>query len=131
VNPSGSAEDRYAELVRTLTASDPDVSHPSAGAEPARGFGADALKVNGRIFAMLSHHRLVVKLRRGRVEELLAAGVGERFDPGHGRVMREWLSVHPGHEREWEALAREALAFGRSSATGRTTSRRADPRAGP
>jgi hypothetical protein len=90
------------------------VAHPSAGAEPARGFGADALKVNGRIFAMLSHDRLVVKLPRRRVDELVETGVGDRFDPGHGRLMREWLSLHPGHEDDWETFAREALAFGRT-----------------
>jgi|ERR671930_732228 hypothetical protein len=107
---------RYAALVTTLTVSEPDVSHPAAGAEPRRGFGADALKVNGRIFAMLSHDRLVVKLPRRRVEELVDAGVGERFDPGHGRLMREWLSVHPGHEDDWPRYAGEALDFGRGKA---------------
>jgi hypothetical protein len=48
-----------------------------------------------------------------RVDELVLEGVGERFDPGHGRIMKEWLSIHDGHEEEWEALAREALTFGR------------------
>jgi hypothetical protein len=106
--------DRYRGLVASLTSSEPDVAHPSAGAQPRRGFGADALMVNGRIFAMLSHDRLVVKLPRRRMEELVAAGVGQPFDPGHGRLMREWLSLHPGHEPDWESLAREALAFGRA-----------------
>ena len=114
--PDTDAAARYAALVRVLTSTESDVAHPSAGAEPTRGFGADALKVHGRIFAMLSHDRLVVKLPRRRVDELVEARVGERFDPGHGRLMREWLSLNSGHEDDWERYAREALAFGRAKA---------------
>lgn len=40
---------------------------------------------------------------------LAAAGDGRRFDPGHGRLMREWLSVEP--TTPWLPLAIEALAF--------------------
>lgn len=79
--------------------------------EPARGFGAEALKTRGKIFTMLSKDRLLVKLPRERVEALVAAGVGERFDPGHGRLMKEWLSISPAHTAEWLPLAQEALAF--------------------
>ena len=75
----------------------------------SKGFGAGTLKVNGKIFALLSkRERLVVKLPRKRVEELVSAGVGERFDPGHGRIQKEWLEVQSG---EWEALAAEAQAY--------------------
>jgi hypothetical protein len=105
--------DRYARLVDTLTRSAPDVAHPNAGSETSRGFGANALKVEGRIFAMLSRDRLVVKLPRTRVDELVVAGRGERFDPGHGRLMKEWLHLFEGDGDDWEDLAREALAFGR------------------
>jgi hypothetical protein len=78
---------------------------------PSKGFGADALKVDGRIFAMLVRDRLVVKLPRRRVDELIAAGDGDRFDPGHGRLMKEWLVIGPSAEDRWLALATEALAF--------------------
>jgi hypothetical protein len=114
----GAAGDRYARLVDTLTRSERDVAHPTAGSETSRGFGAGALKVDGRIFAMLSRDRLVVKLPRARVDELLAAGRGERFDPGHGRLMREWLHLFEGEGDDWESLAREALAFGRAQRAG-------------
>ena len=60
---------------------------------PKRAFGATSLKTDGRIFAMLVKGRLVVKLPAARVAELVEAGAGERFDPGHGRVQKEWLSV--------------------------------------
>ena len=71
---------------------------------------SNVLAVNGKIFAMLARGRLVVKLPRTRVDTLVADGAGERFDPGHGRLMKEWLSLNPGHG-DWLALAREAHAF--------------------
>ena len=103
-----SPDERYAAVVASLT-ENPDVSFGSAG---GRGFGSAALKVNGQIFAMLSSdERLVVKLPRQRVDALVAAGEGERFDPGHGRLMKEWLSLHPATEADWLHLAREAMGF--------------------
>jgi hypothetical protein len=110
--PGQNPDTRYAELVARFEL-EPDVSPPWADIGHTRGFGANALKVDGRIFAMLAHGRLVVKLPRARVNELVEQGVGERFDPGHGRLMTEWLSLREGREDEWEALAREALSFGR------------------
>lgn len=79
-----------------------------------RGFGASALTVEGRIFAMLSRDRLVVKLPKARVDELVAAGYGERFDANKGRPMKEWLAIDPAHEGDWDELASEALNFVRS-----------------
>jgi TfoX/Sxy family transcriptional regulator of competence genes len=99
-------QERYETLVEQMLGL-PDVRPPSQG----RGFGSGALTVGGRIFAMLTNDRLVVKLPRQRVDALLAAGEGDRFDPGHGRIMKEWLSVSPGQEERWDALAREAHDF--------------------
>ena len=40
----------------------------------------------------------------------MSTGESERFDPGHGRVMREWVAV--GLEKDaWVPLAREAYDF--------------------
>lgn len=76
-----------------------------------KGFGSTALKVGGKIFAMISAPgELVVKLPRPRVDELVAKGEGERFDPGHGRVMKEWLAAPADTPRAVE-LAREARRF--------------------
>jgi hypothetical protein len=58
-------------------------------AGPKKKFGANALKIRNKIFAMLVTDKLVVKLPRQRVDELIAAGEGERFDSGHGRLMIE------------------------------------------
>lgn len=87
------------------------ISQPSDQARPTTGFGSSALKVNNKIFAMLVGGKLVVKLPGQRVHALIAAGEGERFDPGHGRRMKEWVAVAPTSNDSWLPLAREALQF--------------------
>ncbi len=71
---------------------------------------SNVLTVNGKIFAMLVQDRLVVKVPKVRVDELTAAGRGAPFDPGHGRVMKEWIAVREG-DADWLALAKEAYRF--------------------
>lgn len=100
-------EERYAALAETLL-SEPGVSLGEPG---KKGFGASALWTHGSIFAMLAQGRLVVKLPKARVDALVAAGEGQRFDPGHGRLMKEWLSLEPASTLEWLPLAREAQGF--------------------
>ncbi len=82
-----------------------------------RGFGSSALKVGGKIFAMLaSKGRFVVKLPKERVDELVRLGAGERFDPGRGRLMTEWV-VLGGATELWVQAAQEARRFvGRNNA---------------
>ena len=76
------------------------------------GFGSSrGIRVRGRIFAIFGDDVLTVKLPKARVDDLVAAGVGARFDPGHGRIMREWISVPATHGQSWEALADEAMQF--------------------
>jgi hypothetical protein len=72
-------------IVRTLS-KEPGVSFGSG----KKGFGSKALCAVGKIFAMLSAKgQCVVKLPRHRVDELIAVGNGDRFDPGHRRIMKE------------------------------------------
>jgi hypothetical protein len=97
-------EQRYAALVRELSGL-PGVTPPA----PGGAFGSAAMKVNGRIFAMLVGGSLVLKLPKSRVDGLIAAGGGGPFDAGKGRAMREWVTVAPS--ADWSGLAREALAF--------------------
>jgi hypothetical protein len=75
-----------------------------------RRFGANGLRTKGKIFAMMAQGTLVVKLPAARVDAIVSAGNGERFDPGHGRIMKEWvaLSVMP---RRWPSFALEACEF--------------------
>jgi hypothetical protein len=104
-------EERYAAIVDALL----DASDARQGADidpTKKGFGsAGQLRIGGKIFAMLVRGRLVVKLPRTRIDELIAAGEGERFDPGRGRLMQEWFSLGPSADASWLLLANEALAF--------------------
>jgi hypothetical protein len=81
-----------------------------------QGIGSRALKLDGKIFAMLnSTGSFVVKLPRERVATLVAAGRGWYFDPVHGRPMKEWLVVD-GRPTSWLSLAREAYAYASANA---------------
>lgn len=107
VDPS----EQFAALVETMLARS-EATYGSGGTEGARrSFGSTSLKANGRIFTMLVKDRLVVKLPAKRVAELVAQGAGERFDPGHGRVQKEWLSVNSESAGDWLALAVESESF--------------------
>ena len=105
---SAEHQSRFAAIAEAL-AGEHDVSLGNRG---KRGFGSSALQVNGKIFAMvLSNGCLVVKLPKQRVAALTAAGEGQQFDPGHGRLMKEWLALQQGSAEEWLSPAQEALRF--------------------
>jgi hypothetical protein len=76
-----------------------------------RGFGSNALCVDGRIFAIPRPDGLVLKLPRQRVAELLASGQGRPFDAGKGKPMQEWVVLGRLPEKRLLQLASEALAF--------------------
>jgi hypothetical protein len=80
-------------------------------AGPARGFGSNAPKVNGKFFASLTKGRLLSKLPEARVDALVKAKKADRFSTGVGRVKKEWATVAPSTETEWLALAEEARAY--------------------
>jgi len=84
-----------------------------------KGFGSTALKVNGKIFAMMTPgRRFVAKLPRDRVAELVRLGKGKQFDPGHGRLMKEWVALD-GTPSSWVGLAKEAYGFACGASEGR------------
>ncbi len=98
------AEQRFAALVARF-AGEADVTEGT-------GFGRmPGLRTGGKIFTMLVEGRLVVKLPRERVDALVAAGSAERFEPGQGRVMKEWASVDVAAPENWDELATEARGF--------------------
>jgi hypothetical protein len=95
-----------------------DAFADARGVSRRRMFSSEhTFSVNGKIFAMLVRGALVVKLPKERVDALVEAGEGERFDPGQGRLMREWLVVEAGG-LPWVALAKEAHQFVRRSKRG-------------
>ena len=88
--------------------------HFAGAPEVSKGkmFGSIGLKANGKVFAMLVKDRLVVKLPRAKVEALVSAQRGLHFDPGHGRLMKEWISVGFGaDESDWLSLVQEAKDY--------------------
>jgi TfoX/Sxy family transcriptional regulator of competence genes len=93
----------FEKITRSLL-DDPDVS-------TGRMFGSEGLKVNGKVFAMVVKGDLVVKLPAGRCASLIEKGRARPFDPGHGRLMKEWVAVPPSRTRDWPGLANEARAF--------------------
>lgn len=104
--PAPALDPAFARVVKAF-ARRRDVTPPGTG----KGFGSGGLKVKGKLFAMISSSgKFVVKLPKARVDELVAAGTGAYFDPGHGRLMKEWLEME-GRERLWIGLAEEAREF--------------------
>ena len=82
------------------------------GVKGGTGFGrSEGLRVSNKIYAMLVRGELVVRVPKPRVDELVDAGIGRRFEPSPGRVMKEWLSLPPAAYRRWKALVVEARTF--------------------
>jgi hypothetical protein len=76
-----------------------------------KGFGSTALRVRGKVFAMISSKgKFVAKLPSKRVDELVRLGTGEYFDPGRGRLMKEWVALDRAHS-SWITIANEARRF--------------------
>ena len=74
-----------------------------------KGFGATALKVAGRIFAMLSSSgEIVVRLPADRVRDLVREGRARHFTAGRDRKLKEWAIVSG---RGIPELAQEAYSF--------------------
>jgi hypothetical protein len=102
------AEEQFVSVVETLLR-DPKITE-------SKMFGTPGLKIGGKYFAMLYKGQLVVKLPTDRVSALVASRDGEFFDPGHGRLMKEWVSVGPKTRAPWLGLAKEARDFVASGA---------------
>ena len=97
------AEETFERIARSFLR-DPAVSR-------GRMFGSEGLKINGKVFTMVVKGDLVVKLPAERCEGLVAAGHAHPFNPGHGRLMKEWVAVDLSRARHWPKLAKEARGF--------------------
>jgi hypothetical protein len=99
-------QQRFAALSATLA------KRPGVTVGEGKGFGSSALKVNGKIFAMVSSkNRFVVKLPTARVAALTVSGEGRPFEAGRGRPMKEWLELRETSKLRWSQLAQEAYDF--------------------
>ncbi|MEP6481038.1 MAG: hypothetical protein ABJA94_03425 [Rhodoglobus sp.] len=97
-------DERFDEVVERMIEIG-GVTPPGSG----RGFGSTALRYRGKIFAMIAHQRLVVKLSEAQVSELVSAGHGDFFTAGKGRPLGQWFSLNPGSQLSWEQLAMDAF----------------------
>ena len=108
-----SGADLFASVIAAF-AEDPRVEAPLGGdatASEGKGkFGSRGLKVDGKVFAMPSKGRLVVKLPRERVAALIASKTGQKYVLG-ARTMKEWVAVPDDTAASWRARAREARKF--------------------
>ena len=103
-----SVEAAYAKIVRALSSS----AGVTTGTKSRKGFGSSALRIKDKIFAMISLKGVfVIKLPKQRVNELVASGSGRRFDPGRGRIMKEWIELDSVSQDSWLELAKEARSF--------------------
>jgi hypothetical protein len=99
------AERKFSQVVEAIS------RLPGTEVGGGKGFGSGALKVKGKIFAMISSRdQVVVKLPTARVDELVASGKGKRFEPRPGRMMKEWV-ILPEDGANWVELVKEACAF--------------------
>jgi hypothetical protein len=114
---------RYQDLIDDLLGC-AGVTPPPGGS----GFGRRAVRFQRKLFVMFVRGRLVLKLPAGRVDELVAAGEGVRFDANKGTPMREWFSLDPDSALPWLPLAQEALAFAQTAPGQPAAPRRPRPR---
>jgi hypothetical protein len=88
-----------------------DLVERSEGGAVTRGtmFGSPGLRTGKKYFAIWWHEKLVVKLPADRLQELVASGSGEVFEPMPGRAMNGWVLLQ-GTEG-WDPAVSEARAF--------------------
>jgi len=95
---------------------------PQIGQQPAASVLAavqrktDVNKIDDETLVLADMSQKAISQPRQRVDALIAAGIGTRFDPGHGRLMKDRLALNPSADQEWLLLVREALEFGRRKA---------------
>ena len=77
------------------------MGHHCLRARPGGGFVATVERSTGD---------LIVKLPRGRVNDLVEAGAGRPFAPA-GKVFKEWVGIPQGRMDLWEQLLEESVAF--------------------
>jgi hypothetical protein len=76
----------------------------------------ESLKTKRKMFAMLNKGNYVVKLPKERVAALLKSGEGQPYDPGNGRIMKEWVIIPIEHADKWTEFASEAKKFAKTLA---------------
>jgi hypothetical protein len=104
----GDARDLYDELTDDL------LYDPAIGRATMMGY--PCLRLAGHFLASYDDKtaRLVVKLPRERVTDLVETGTGDPFAPA-GKVFREWVTIRTPDRDLWTNLLAEAVDFARKS----------------
>jgi hypothetical protein len=76
----------------------------------------ESIKTKKKMFAMFNKGRYIVKLPKERVTELINTEKGLPYDPGNGKIMKEWVIIPDEKSEEWADLAAEAKKFAESLA---------------
>jgi hypothetical protein len=71
----------------------------------------ESLKIKKKMFAMFSKGSYVVKLSKERVEELISSEDGLPYDPGNGKIMKEWVIIPEKNVDKLIEFASEAKKF--------------------
>jgi hypothetical protein len=94
----------YAELVELLGEEDPDV-------RAGKMFGMPIFMRGRKAFGGPRQGSMVFKLTGPEHAEALQLKGAHLFDPGErGRPLKQWVVVPAAHAKQWERLARAALA---------------------
>ena len=100
--------DQVFDTISKAFDSDPKVSQ-------SKMFGSLGLKISGKVFAFSMKGKLVLKLPKEKVDELIAAKEGKHFGhmfaPNNWRSMKEWVEIASDNEKVWLKLASEAKSF--------------------
>jgi hypothetical protein len=112
--PESSGGDDARHLYDELT--DDLLYDPAIGRATMMGY--PCVRLAGKFLASFDDkaRRLVVKLPRERVTELIDDGDGDPFAPA-GKVFREWVSIPTVNRDLWRTLLTEAVAFARRGLT--------------
>ena len=104
------ARDLYDELTDDL------LYDPAIGRATMMGY--PCVRLAGKFLASFDDkaRRLVVKLPRERVTELVDNGDGDPFAPA-GKVFREWVSIPTVNRDLWATVLAEAVEFARRGLT--------------
>ena len=71
----------------------------------------ESLKINKKMFAQFSKGNFIIKLPKERVTELKDQGIGQDYDPGNGKIMKEWVIIPKEYGHSWIELTEEAKKF--------------------
>ena len=104
---SKSADGLFDDVAKSFV-SDPKISQ-------SKMFGSPGLKISGKVFAFLMKGKLILKLPKKQVDELVLAKEGKHFGhmfaPDNWRTMKEWVEVLSDDEKVWLKLAMKARDF--------------------